>query len=169
MRVHKLTSIAAWAFLTFVAFATLSPYAWRPELTETEPGLVVILEHVAAFAVLGFLFVVSYPERPRTVCLIVVGSAVALEVAQAFLPDRHARLADVLEKIVGGGAGILLGVALLPLVITAIGLLPKVDRRFVAKDFGEIDGEVFELVVGFCAIFLFALVLVIFRNVAVSR
>src|SRR6476620_7062160 len=141
MRVHNVVTIAAWAFLTFVACATLSPYAWRPELTETEPGLVVILEHVGAFAVLGFLFVVSYPERPRTVCLIIGCSAVALEILQALLPDRHARLADALEKIVGGGAGILLGIALLPVVMSTVGLLPKLDRRFVTKKFGEIDAE----------------------------
>lgn len=56
VRVHRLFSIAAWVCLTFVAFATLSPYAWRLELTETE----------GAFAVLGFLFVASYPGRPRS-------------------------------------------------------------------------------------------------------
>jgi VanZ family protein len=168
MRVHNLISIAAWAFLTFVAFATLSPYAWRPELTETEPGLVVILEHVGAFAVLGFLFVVGYPERPRTVCFLIGGSAIALEFAQALVPDRHARLADVLEKIVGGAAGILFAIALLPAVMSVVGLSPKVDHRFVAKNFGEIDGDVFELVIGFCALLLFALALVIFRNLVVS-
>jgi VanZ family protein len=164
MRVDKLISVAAWAFLSFVAFATLSPYAWRPELTETEPALVVILEHVGAFGILGFLFVVSYPTRPRIVCLIVVGSAVALELAQALLPDRHARLADALEKLVGGGAGMLLGIALLPAVMNALGLF---ERRFAGKSFGEIDSDVFELGVGFCAIFLFGLALVIFQNLAV--
>ena len=163
MRAEKLISIAAWAFLTFVAFATLSPYAWRPELTETEPGIVVILEHVGAFGVLGFLFLISYPERPRTVSLIVVGSAVALEVGQALLPDRHARLADALEKIVGGGAGMLLGIAVLPVVMNALGLF---DRRFAGKSFGEIDSDVFELGIGFCAVLLFGMALVIFQNLA---
>ena len=50
---HKLISIAAWATLAFIIFATLSPVHFRPELTATEPALVVAFERVGAFAVLG--------------------------------------------------------------------------------------------------------------------
>ena len=78
MQWHRILPIAAWAFLTFIAFATLSPFSLRPELTETEPFLVVVLEHVGAFGLLGLLFLISYPERPRTVALVILGSAVAL-------------------------------------------------------------------------------------------
>src|SRR5437762_1616887 len=122
MQSRKLLSYSAWAVLTFIAFATLLPYSLRPELTETEPGLVVTIEHVGAFGLLGLLFLVSYPERLRSVCLVVFGSAIALELAQALLPDRHARFVDALEKVVGGGAGILLGVALVPLLTDPHGL-----------------------------------------------
>jgi len=164
MQSQKIVSFVGWFLLTFIAFATLSPYALRPELTEAESGLVVMIEHVGAFGLLGFLFIVSYPERRRVVCLVVLGSAIALELAQIFLPDRHARLVDALEKIVGGGAGILLGVALLPVLIDPRGLYSRLDQRWFRSNTNRIDTETFELVIGFCVIVLFALALVVYQN-----
>jgi VanZ family protein len=55
------------------------------------------------------LFCVAYPRRIVFVCLVVLGSAALLELAQLLTPDRHARLADAIEKIAGGGVGIALG------------------------------------------------------------
>jgi hypothetical protein len=73
---HKLISIAAWATLTFIIFATLSPEQLRPELTATEPATIVVLERVGAFAVLGLLFSGGYPHRYALVWVIVLGSAI---------------------------------------------------------------------------------------------
>jgi hypothetical protein len=53
----------------------------------------------------------------RAVCLVVFGSAIGLELAQGLLPDRHGRFLDALEKAAGGGAGILIGIALLPVLV----------------------------------------------------
>ena len=103
---HKLISIAAWATLAFIIFATLSPAHLRPELTATEPALIVALERVGAFAVLGLLFSSGYPRRYGLVCGIVLGSAILLELLQILAPDRDARMVDAIEKITGGGAGI---------------------------------------------------------------
>lgn len=164
MQWQKILSITAWAFLTFIAFATLSPYSVRPELTRTEPGLVVILEHVGAFFLLGLLFFLRYPERLRTVCLVVFGSAIALELAQALLPDRHARLVDALEKIFGGGAGIALGVAVLPVLARPGGLLAQIDKQRPGPAPHAADGENSELAIGSLAILLFASALVAFGH-----
>jgi VanZ family protein len=106
---HKLIAIAAWATLTFIIFATLSPAHLRPELTATEPAFVVALEHIGAFAVLGLLFASGYPRRYGLVCVIVLGSAILLECLQILVPDRDARVVDALEKIAGGGAGMFAG------------------------------------------------------------
>ena len=103
---HKLISIAAWATLAFIIFATLSPAHLRPELTATEPALIVALERVGAFAVLGLLFSGGYPRRYGLVWLIVLGGAILLEFLQILVPDRDARMVDAIEKIAGGGAGI---------------------------------------------------------------
>src|SRR5690242_7574251 len=132
MRPPRIISIVAWALLAFVAFASLSPYWLRPELTDTEPGLVVMFEHVGAFALIGSVFLVSYPERPRAVCFLIFGSAIALELGQALIPDRHARFVDALEKVVGGGAGIILGLAMLPMLAGWRRLFSKVDRQWLS-------------------------------------
>ena len=100
----KITTIAAWALLAFIAFATISPIQDRPTLATSSS-----LEHLAAFAALGILFSVAYRKQFALVCLIVFGSAVLLEFAQLLTPDRHGRVEDALEKIAGGAAGILLG------------------------------------------------------------
>jgi VanZ family protein len=100
----KVTTIAAWALLALIAFATISPIQDRPTLA-TSPSI----EHVAAFAVLGVLFCISYPRQFALVCLIVIGSAILLEFAQLLTPDRHGRVDDALKKIGGGAAGIVIG------------------------------------------------------------
>ena len=156
---RRILLIIAWSFLAFIAFATLSPLSLRPELTETEPLFVVALERIGAFGLLGLLFFIGYPERPRATGLMVSGSAIGLELAQAFLPDRHAGFVDALEKIVGGGAGIVLGVALLPVLTGREGLFSK--QRFGPKG---ADSETRELVIGLFAITLFASALVAFQR-----
>jgi hypothetical protein len=69
--------------------------------------LAVLLERVGAFALLGLLFTINYPRRYGLVLAMVFGTAVALEFFQILIPDRHARLVDAVEKLVGGGVGIL--------------------------------------------------------------
>jgi len=162
MQRHRILPIAAWAFLTFIAFATLSPSSLRPELTETEPLLVVIIEHVGAFGLLGLLFFICYPQRPRTVALVVFGSAVALELAQAFLSDRHGRIFDALDKLVGGGAGIMLGAALLPVLMSRDGLFSRIYRRWLRPK--AVDSETRELVIGCLAVALFAMAIIAFQH-----
>ena len=103
----KVTAIAAWALLALIAFATVSPIQDRPTLATSSR-----IEHLAAFAVLGVLFCVAYRKQFALVCLIVIGSAVLLELAQLLTPDRHGRVEDALEKIAGGATGILIGRAI---------------------------------------------------------
>ena len=103
---RKLAPTTAWACLLFVASVTLSPVYLRPRLMESETALIVILEHVGAFAVIGFLFSVTY-TRTTLVCLLVLGSAVILELLQLVALDRDARVIDAIEKLTGGGVGII--------------------------------------------------------------
>lgn len=73
-------------------------------------------EHVAAFAFLGFAFCAAYRDRMTLVCSLVLGSAVVLELLQKLTPDRHARLLDASEEVVGGLLGILLASIALRLI-----------------------------------------------------
>lgn len=84
----------------------LSPAYLRPRLTETETTMTVLLKHFGAFAVIGFLFSVAY-SRTTLVCVLVLGSAVILELLQLVVPDRDARVIDAVEKLIGGGIGII--------------------------------------------------------------
>jgi hypothetical protein len=66
-------------------------------------------EHFGAFAVLGLLFATAYPRGIGLVILMVMGSALILELMQLMTVDRHARLIDVLVKEGGGLCGIVIG------------------------------------------------------------
>jgi VanZ family protein len=103
---QKLSTVAAWACLIFIIYATLSHAAGRPQLTTTEPPLVVIVERFGAYGLLGLLFCLAYPSRIALVCALVFGSAIILELLQIVIPDRDARVIDAVEKLVGGAVGI---------------------------------------------------------------
>jgi VanZ family protein len=102
---RTVTVITAWASLAFIAYATLSPLNERPEL-DGFLQLFSHFDHYLAFAVAGSLFGLAYPRRTILVCILVLGSAVFLELAQMLTPDRHARVVDAARKIIGGAFGI---------------------------------------------------------------
>lgn len=105
---QKLAKFAAWAGLCVIAYLTLSPLRDRPTLLTSSK-----LEHFAAFSILGTLFCLAYPRRILVVLLIVLGSAALLELLQFLTPDRHGRTLDALQKMAGGAAGVLAGLAVL--------------------------------------------------------
>ena len=98
-------TIAAWACLVFIVFATLSSIQVRPMIAG---GHFTAVERFGAYAVLGLLLYLAYPRRRAFVCITVFGSAISLELLQHLTPDRHARLLDAIEKLLGGTAGLLL-------------------------------------------------------------
>jgi VanZ family protein len=82
---------------------------------EIEPVWIIFLEHVCAFAVIGFLFSVTY-SRAIPICVLVLGSAVILELLQLVVPDRDARVVDAVEKLIGGAGGIIAAKLLVPFI-----------------------------------------------------
>ena len=100
---RTVTATAAWTSLAFIAYATLSPLNERPEF---DSPLFSHLDQYLAFAVAGGLFGLAYPRETFFVCILVLGSAVFLEVSQLLTPDRHARVMDAVRKIIGGAIGI---------------------------------------------------------------
>lgn len=97
---RRLAAVAAWLSLILIAFATLSPIDVRPHVAG------VGFEHIAAFAITGVLFALAYPRHSLIVAMLVLGSAVVLELSQLLTPDRHARFSDLLIKLAGGSIGI---------------------------------------------------------------
>ena len=97
---HKLIAAAAWTTLAFIAFATLSPLALRPEFGDAN------LERFGAYALAGLLMALAYPRHLIPVALFVVGVATVLEVLQLVTPDRHGQFENAVVKAVGGIAGV---------------------------------------------------------------
>ncbi len=102
---RTVTAAAAWISLAFIAYATLSPLNERPEF---DFDLISHPEHYLAFALLAGLFGLAYPRQTVLVCILVLGSAIVLELLQLLTPDRHARVIDAVRKIIGGALGLAL-------------------------------------------------------------
>ena len=101
--IHRLSAITGWLALAFIVFVTLSPIGDRPSLASPH------LERFAAFALIGVVFALAYPNRVLLVVALVVGAAFGLEALQLLTPDRHGRAADALTKALGGISGISVG------------------------------------------------------------
>ena len=105
--IRSLARPIAWLLLAAVLFVTISPIELRPVTAEPAD-----LERFAAFALIGFVFAIGYPQHWRLLACIIVGSAFMFEIAQLLAPSRHARVEDAVMKAVGGIGGIVAGVAL---------------------------------------------------------
>ena len=117
----RLITAAAWLAIFAIAYATLTRvgfvygiyYKLSPILMHPEMKTYARFEHIIAFAILGALFGLAYPRRIVLVCCIVLGGAALLEMLQTLTPDRHGTLIDMMEKMAGGAAGIILSQAIL--------------------------------------------------------
>jgi VanZ family protein len=95
--------IAGWSLLAVVAFFSLSPASVRPVTAVGHS-----MEHFLVHILLGVAFGIGYAKRIWLQSLGLVALIGAIELAQIFVPGRHARLSDFL--IDGGAAS--LGIAL---------------------------------------------------------
>jgi VanZ like family len=130
---RTVTATAAWTTLAFIAYATLCPLNERPEL---DFGLFSHPDH-HLLAVAGSLFGLAYPRQMFFVCIVVLGSAVLLELLQLLTPDRHARVMDAVRKIIGGAIGIAIARLAISLygwdIIRAVKIF-KVDLKGIASE-----------------------------------
>ena len=101
---------AAWLLLAAVVLMTLGPIGLRPH-----SGVSVNFERFAAFAAIGLVFAMAYPQRRWLVALVVLGSAIGLEAMQFFALGRHAGLPDLIAKLAGGSIGVATGWAMVTL------------------------------------------------------
>ena len=94
---------AAWLLLLAVIALSVVPPALRPETAAPHK-----LEHFGAFFVTGLAFGLGYSRRPLPVALGLVAFCGLIEIAQAFVPGRHARVADFLVDAMAAAAGVIL-------------------------------------------------------------
>jgi hypothetical protein len=82
----KAARIAAWILAALIVTLSLVPPTLRPET-----GAPHSLEHFIIFAATGFAFGLGY-KRKHDLLAILSGT---IEIAQLFVPGRHARLGDL--------------------------------------------------------------------------
>jgi len=90
-RLRQLYKVTAWFLLLAIATLSLVPPAHRPETIIPHS-----IEHLVAFLLLGFAFALADPRRILLANLLLVGFVGAIEIAQLFVPGRHARVSDFL-------------------------------------------------------------------------
>ena len=104
--------IAAWLLLLAIAVLSLVPPWLRPET-----GAPHDFEHFAIFASTGFAFGLAYGRRHALVASALVVFTGAIELAQLFVPGRHARLSDFIVDLVAVCIGLVAVPLLLPQTI----------------------------------------------------
>jgi hypothetical protein len=95
-----LARAAAFTAIAIVIGLTLGPVGVR-SMSPVDPGW----DRAFAYAVIGFLLILSFPRYPWRVMAAVLLMIFGLEAAQELLPDRHGRLVDAVEKSIGAGLG----------------------------------------------------------------
>jgi hypothetical protein len=103
-QILKLIRFVAWSLVGTIIVVSLVPAQLRPET-----GLPHMPEHFAAFALTGFAFGLSYNIKTATLLLRLVFFAGAVEIAQIFIPGRHARLSDFLVDAIAIAGGSIAG------------------------------------------------------------
>jgi VanZ family protein len=81
--------IAAWILATAIVILSLVPPTLRP-VTSAPHGL----EHLIIYAGTGFTFGLGYKGRYDLLVIFLVIFSGSIEIAQLFVPGRHARLSD---------------------------------------------------------------------------
>ena len=87
--------IIAWSLAAIIVVLSLVPSELRPET-----GAPHIFEHCLVFVATGVVFGLGYEPRRGALAIQLVAFAGVIEMAQLFVPGRHARLSDFLVDAV---------------------------------------------------------------------
>jgi VanZ family protein len=104
----RMVTTLAWLSVALVLVLSLSPPRYRM-LT----GAPRELEHFAAFALVGLMLALAYPERHLRLLASGAAAVAAIELLQVLVPGRHAYFSDFLLNVLGfcmGMAGALMAV-----------------------------------------------------------
>ena len=101
----RLFRLFAWICIAAIGILSLVAPSLRPVTFLPHD-----LEHAAIFAIAGALSGLGYPDRPIHSSAALIVFAGAIEIAQLFVPGRHARLSDFLIDALAACAGVGLAV-----------------------------------------------------------
>ena len=98
----KTARIAAWALTATIVILSLVPPNLRPET-----GTPHILEHFIIYAAAGFTFGLGFSRRSHgMLAIFLVIFCGFIEIAQLFVPGRHARVSDFIIDAVAACIGL---------------------------------------------------------------
>lgn len=94
--------IVAWTLATAITTLSILPPDLRPDT-----GVPHHLEHFAIYFATGLAFGLGYERKESLLAVLLVIFSAAIEVAQLFVPGRHARLSDFIVDAVAVCVGLL--------------------------------------------------------------
>jgi VanZ family protein len=108
MLIQNVNRVLAWFLLSAIVVLTVVPPSLRP--TTTIPHH---FEHAALFLVTGISFGIAYLGREWLLSIGAFIFCAAIEVAQLYVPGRHARLSDFIVDVTAAVSGVFVGSILL--------------------------------------------------------
>jgi hypothetical protein len=99
----KTARISAWCLAATIVILSLVPPSLRPET-----GAPHSLEHLTIFVATGFAFGLGYKRGNFLLAILLVIFSGAIEIAQLFMPGRHARLSDFIIDTVAACIGLVM-------------------------------------------------------------
>jgi VanZ family protein len=105
---QHINRIVAWLMLLTIIALTLVPPNVRPITSLPHK-----IEHAGVFLAVGVSFGIAYLGRERLLTIGAIVFCAAIELAQLYVPGRHARLSDFIVDTIAGVMGIYLGSILL--------------------------------------------------------
>ena len=105
---RRIFLISGWLLASAITVLSLVPPQYRPVTAAAHN-----VEHLAIFLSVGIAFGAGYPDRPWAVVIGLASFSGAIEIAQLWVPGRHARLIDFLVDATAA----LIGVSLIRVVV----------------------------------------------------
>jgi len=112
---QRLFQVTAWFLSAAIVVLSLSPVSARP-VTPIGHNFGSNFEHLLIFLATGGAFALGYPRRVLVLPFAMLAFAAAVEIAQMWVPGRHARLSDFLVDVFSLYCGIGLAYVLLKFV-----------------------------------------------------
>src|SRR6516165_12762420 len=97
----KTARIAAWLLTAAIVVLSLVPPTLRPETSAPHS-----VEHFTIYAATGFVFGLGYKHRHDLLAILLVIFTGSIEIAQLFVPGRHARLSDFIIDAIAACMGL---------------------------------------------------------------
>jgi VanZ family protein len=104
MLVQNISRAVAWFILSAIVVLTVVPPGLRPSTFVPHK-----IEHAAIFLMAGTSFGMAYLGRERFLSVGAIVFCAALELAQLYVPGRHARLSDFIVDATAAVFGVFVG------------------------------------------------------------